>query len=693
MPKTLGELNSLYDKADTSLNTHMAEIRSNILLETGFHHPRYDRWANLRTPTWRDQTKNRTIRITKNHIQRITKYIRNSIQNRSPDGGIFPRSEHELQDRKAAELNSSVYDYLRDKHKLPRLYGRMIHNYVTCGEQYLKVFWDVKAGKFLGYDSEIGEDGEIINTTPRWEGGLVYEVIPPYNLFTDTEAQSEEDCSWMMIRKGMDKAKLMDRYTGEEDKLKIIEESGGENYQWFDGLTGLYTNYENFVQLREFYFKPSAEYPNGYFYFCTNAGVLEEGELPDGFPIFSTLFDEAPSSPRAFSLIKQIKPYQIEVNRCAASVITESIVLGHSTVLYQVGSKLSSSGIGNGLKGLSYSGAKPDIVPGRNGEQYLEYMNAQIAEMYDIAGVPLVDQDKVAPSQGNDAWAMLFRSLKDKMKFSLYGEKIENTIIDVIEYSLKLSRRYMSEDVIIPVIGKNESVNIQEFKNSEPLCYQIKIRPRSDDFSSTMGKSLQLSQILQYAGSSLPPEAVGQVAKSMPFLDDASILKDLTIDLDQAEYVILALDRGEIPFFFATGNHEYMVKRLTQRMNEPDFITLDPQMQTNYQDRIDQHTQVLLQQQQESERAKSGFIPSGGGAVSVDYYITTEGGKQQRARIPYEAVDWLVKKLAEQGSDITKIDNLPLSAQAQLGRGQQQSQNPMSGNVTQLQQPQAQPTG
>ena len=594
---------------------------------------------------------------------------------------------------KAAELNASVYKYLKDKNSLTQFYSHLIQDFTVIGECYAKVFWDDQAGEFLGYEPELGEDGMPTGKgIPKWTGGIIYEKIMGYNLLTDPEATSPEELKWACNRKTMDKQVLLDRYMGDEDKQKLIKESGGENLQYFDGLTGIYTDIEDAVSLREYYFKPSPEYPNGYFYFATERGILEEGELPDGFCLFSCMFDAAPNSPRAFSIIRQVKPYQVEINRLGAAMIMESIVLGHTTVIYPAGSKLSSNSIGNGLKGLQYSGGKPDVIPGQSGKQYEGQMMQQIEEMYRIANVPYHDEDKTP--QGQDAMAMLGRSLRDKMRFSLYGEKVEKMIGDIIEYSLKLARRYMPDETVIPVIGKNEAVNIKEFRTTDPLCYHVQIKPRSEDFTTVMGETIQISQLLQYAGSSLPPQALGSIARNMHFVNDKDIMRDLTSDRDQADNEILALDRGEDPYFFESGNHEYMLSRLTQRMNQPDFPLLGQEAQMRYQKRVEMHSQSLTTQQQEAARATAGFIPSGGGLISADYYISTPEGKQKRARIPYEAIDWLVKKLGEQGTNVEKIESMPMGAQAAIGRGMP-DQGKSQGQSFQGQQPMdsSQPSG
>jgi hypothetical protein len=354
----------------------------------------------------------------------------------------------------------------------------------------------------------------------------------------------------------------------------------------------------------------------------------------------------------------------MEINRAASAIVMESLVLGHSTVLSQAGSKLSTAGIGNGMKSLTYTGVKPDILRGSNGDQYMSYVAQQTQEMYELAGVPYREQDK--PAQTNDTLALLFRSLKDKKRFSYYAEKFERFLTQATELSIALCRIYMSEEELVPMVGKNEVVNMEEFKNTDPLHTLIKTRPRSDDFVSMMGKSIQVSSILQYAGSSLSATDVGILARNLPFLNEENIIEDSVLDYDIATNTILSLDRGEIPPIQDVEDHAYQIKRLTNRQKKPDYALLDQNIKNNYQDRIDMHMQFMISQQQEAAKANAGYIPSGGGLVAVDMYIDKDG-KQRRARLPYESLNWLVNRLQAQGTQQEVLSELPNNVQAQMG--------------------------
>jgi hypothetical protein len=430
-------------------------------------------------------------------------------------------------------------------------------------------------------------------------------------------------------------------YAFDEQKLSYIHEATSDDtYQVFDGLTGQYNEAKEHCLVKEMYIRPCPQYPVGYYFYFTQDGILEEGELPtdsDGkalpFPVLYCGYDQSNTSVRSYSVIKQIKSYQMEINRSASAIVMESLVLGHSTVLTQAGSKLSSQGIGNGMKSLTYTGTEPKILRGSNGDQYINYQDMNTREMYQIAMVPYREQDK-AP-QTNDTMSLLFRSLKEKKKFSYYAEKFERFMCKMCDLSLALSKVFLSEEEMIPMVGRNEVVNIEEFKSVKPMHVMIKIRPRTDDFVSMMGKSMQVSQILQYAGSSLTPTDVGVLARNLPFLNEENIIEDAVLDYDMATNTILALDRGEKPPISDLEDHTYMIKRLTNRMKKPDFSLLSPEIQGAYQERVDFHNKLLISQQQEAAKAKSGYVPTGGGLVAVDMYVPDPklNEQQQQAQV------------------------------------------------------------
>ncbi len=79
---------------------------------------------------------------------------------------------------------------------------------------------------------------------------------------------------------------------------------------------------------------------------------------------------------------------------------------------------------------------------------------------------------------------------------------------------------------------------------------------------------------------------------------------------------------------------------------------------------------MMKKQQEQAQRAKDGFIPTGGFVVPVQMYGAGKDGKSERLKLPVESLYWLVDQLALQKSSQDRLNVLPLSQQAALGQSQ-----------------------
>ncbi len=696
--KSVQDLNQLYNDAESSNSELFSEQRSNLLLVAGNHYNRKGSrfWQNLRQT--QNISKTEKLRLTKNHIQKITKTYVNNVLTYAPSVMVGPRNESELSDQKAADMHNSVWQDMRSRHKLKGKTRQLVGDFIDIGEGFLKVFFDPGAGQFSGYDAEMDEMGQpVMDETgqpkgqPKFTGDMVHERILGFNLLTDPDAKSFAECRWVIYRKMVAIKDLRKQFQGDDDKLAFISESTKDTYKVFDGSSGSYSTAKGMVMVREYYFRPCADYPNGYYFIATEYGVLHEGELPLGlFPIIYMGFDEITTTARSQSIIKQLRPYQAEVNRTASKISEHQITLGDDKVLLLNGSSISPGGVAHGVKAIKVTGAEPKILQGRAGDQYVGYMNSQISEMYAVANLAEDSEEKMNQM---DPYTMLFKSIRDKKKFVLYAEKVQEFLVEWCELSLRYAKAYYSDEMLVPVIGKKEYVNIPEFRNQDDLSYQIKLDPISEDIESKMGKQLSLNHILQYAGTNMDPSDVGKLVRAMPYVNKEEAFSDLTLDYDNARNDILAMDRGQWVPPKKFENHPYVIKKLTSRMKQSDFAYLPPEVQQMYEAKYQQHLQLEEQRQREIQAAKDGFIPTGGYLVSCDFYVpdpVDPSKAPRRARIPYEALAWLLQRLETQGSSqqvLQTMDPQAVADMSTMGLGQapmQMASQPMSAGGRQL---------
>lgn len=685
-PHKIEDLNRLYSEADQCDQEHFSEQRSNVLLIAGEHYTKRNSkyWNRVRDS--KDLSSEQKLRLTKNHINRIAKFYVNQIMSHAPSVLVAPKNEKELQDQKTAELNNAVWQDLRKRQGLRLKTQSWCKDFIDLGEVALKLFWNPNKGRFMGYQAETDELGNVLtdengqptpSKTPVFEGEIEFERIWAFNLLRDPSAKTMDDSAFFIYRKMIDIAKLKALVGDDEEKLKMITEDKDDTYMVFDGNQTNYQKTDKQALLREYYFKPCVDYPQGYYYITTQSGILFEGELPYGiFPIVYTGFDEVQTSARHKSIIKQLRPYQAEINRSASKIAEHQVTLGDDKLLVQSGTKVTNGGHLPGVRTLQYSGAAPTVLQGRAGDQYVSYMSSQIAEMYQVANMKELDE---SADTKLDSFAALWSNIRQKKKFSIYGEKFEGFLIQVCEVALKLAKEYYTPEMLIPAIGKNEYVNISEFKNSEPLCYKVKLEATNDDIETMMGRQLAINHALQYVGNQLSKEDIGKMLRTMPLGNLEESFSDLTIDFDSATNMILALDRGEAPIPNKYDEAKYMLKRLVARTRLADFMQLNPEIQQNYQNMIGIYMQIIEEQQQELLAAQADFIPSSGARIKVDYYVPDPKNPDRpvRATLPAESIDWLIKRLADQGSAQEQLTSQNQGAVAEMAQhfNQQQGQS------------------
>lgn len=689
---TNADLQGFYTDGDSVDQPIFAEQRSNVLLASGDHYNRSQSKYYKRIRDSKELTQEQKLRLTKNHVQKICKIYANNIMAMSPGVGFSPKQEDSPHDQKVATLHHSVWQDAMQRYVLDDKLDDWCDSFIQIGEVCVKLFYDPTMGSVKGYEPLIDEEtgSEVINevgemspdeTKPVMEGEFVFEEVYGFNLLRPPECKDMRKAEWLCIRKMMDKAELLRKFKGQEDIQSKIKSDQDETFMVFDGLSGGYKKSSKQTMLREFYYRPSLLFPQGYYYITTKEGILMEGELPGGlFPIIFAAFEKVQTTPRGRSPIKTMRPYQAEINR-SASKIAETQVSSDDKLLIQNGTKISAGASLPGIRSVNYTGAEPKILAGRSGEQYVPYMNSQITELYQVMMVAEDSEEKNMPL---DAYMLLYRSARQKKKFQRYIKRFEKFMIELVTLYLRLAKIHLPDDAVVWAVGKNEQINIPEFRQYPDTCYEIKIEAESDDIETKLGKQVVLNHALQYVGPNMGKDDIGKLLRQMPFANFDESFDDLTIDYDSALNDVLALDRGEKPPVNQYDNHVYMIKRLTLRTRKADFAILDQNIKNNYFAKIKMHQDFEAKNQQAIRAAEADFIPTGGALIAVDFYVNapnSDGGvKQQKAKIPYEAVDWLLKRIEQQGTSQEALQGMPSGSLAQIsGIVQQQQVAPPPG--------------
>lgn len=671
---TFPELESLFTDAESCDSAIFSEMRSNLLLIDGEHYSRRQSNFYARIRDSKELNDKQKIRLTKNHTKKIINTYSSTIVSLAPGVGFMPANETELRDQKVAELHSKLWSYAKEKLDMDSLVEDWVDDNCGLGEMAAKIFWDPNEGQLVAYKQEVGdddepqfnEDGSPTPGEPVYSGGFVVETIHAFNLLRDPNCKDIRKSPVLIIRKMVDKEKLMHQFGENEEKERYIVEGHDETMVVFDSDKNNYKRAQNEVFVREFYFRPCHKYPRGYFYITTKAGILSEGELPGGiFPIAVGIMEKIQTSARGRSPVKTIRPYQAEINRMGSKIAEHQVSMGDDKIITQAGTKISQGVALSGIRHITTTGSEPVILEGRDGSQYFTHAANTITELYQ-----LMDVNEAPDEAGGqtDPYAMLFKSARQKKKFSRYVRRVERFLIEVARIYMELAKVHMPDEMLIEALGKDEQVNLEEFRDMGELCYKIHIDPKADDIETVFGKQLVLNQILQYAGSQLSPEDIGTVIEAMPYGNSKMVTSDLTLNRRAATNDILALDRGKTPPIHEYDDHKYFIKRLVSRMREPDFEMMSPDIKQNYAANVHIRQQIEAEQIKQLQAMESEMIPTTGYLVVCDLYVPkpSDPTKTQRVQIPSSSLTWLIDKLKLQGNSLDQLHAMNQGALTQM---------------------------
>lgn len=673
MPKlTIEKLNGWYDEAERLDKEDFAEKRTNVLLIAGDHYQKRVAQTFQRTKVNQENTsENQKLRLVKNYSYKIARHYRRSILAYAPGTTVKPQKDTELHDQKSADLNLAVWKEAKYKYRIKEKVREWCHDFVDVGEVAVKVFFDPDRGELQGFapltldDGSEAQDpatGEQVpdEKNPVFKGEFVFERIFAFNLLRCPWSKSMQDSEFLIIRKLTEKEPLLAKYGDDPEKKKFLNEADKDDFIVFDSERGRYSREKKQVLLKEYYWRPCRLYPKGYYAVTTSEGILEEGELPFGiFPVIWSGFDVHATAVRGKSIIRIARPFQAELNRASSQMAMHQITVGDDKILYQSGSKLAPGTLLPGVRGVTYNGSPPQILPGRDGSQFLPYISATTQDMFNAVDLQEINEE--VQNGQMDPYTMLFKGINQQKKFGEYNEKFEQFLVDITELYLELARKYLTDEDLIYAIGKGETANIAEFRDPKALCYSIHVEAESETVEELLGRQLTLNHILQYVGNKLEKDDIGKIIRAMPYGNFEEAFSDFMVDYDNIRNDMLAMERGEQPPISPYDNHEYILQRLTKRMKEPDYRYLAPNVKQLYENKFAAHQQILEEQTAKVAAAKNDFIPIGGALIAADMYIPNPKDPAQpakRVRIPYQALDWLVQRLESQGMTLDKMDQM-----------------------------------
>lgn len=498
-------------------------------------------------------------------------------------------------------------------------------------------------------------------------GDNAVDIIDPFRMIVDPNAANESGMNWIMetsiqklfwIRENFDKNG--DGYTGEAASVK--EESGIStmlelsqrlktlSVKGSGTFTGGSVSGDNSVKnaaiVKELYIRPTKNHPKGQMIISASGKILYRGDSPyyDGSPdswhpytIFR--YETIPGRFWGKSLVEDLVEPQRRINAIDSLIILNRKTMVAPQRLIPHGSGIPE-GYWSGAPGLQLeyrpvgaNGAKPELLPGIPlPAQVYQEREVTKNELSQIAGTNEVMQGLRPPGVTTSSGLQLLLE-QSFNKFAPLIHRWEKFIERGQTKKLKLiANRYREPrpEFINKLRAMNKDISDVEIVNfiGADLRNNCSVRVEAGS-SIPRSKAAQQQQLMELAQSGILGDLVNDPVGKQKFLDRVGVRGfDVTFenDVKRAQWENEMLDNSSIdgisilPF----ENHQVHKEIHSNRMKEPAFMKMPPDIQQMYQMHVQMHDQIL--QQQAMEAAQQQALMQGNLPGQMAPQVMAKGG-------------------------------------------------------------------
>lgn len=543
----------------------------------------------------------------------------------------------------AAEANQDILKhYWRVLEMTQRKYD-MLYWVKTTGNAFIYVGWDSQAGSLIEQPNQMQFQGRSIQTMDNLhEGDLESTIESPFTIYWDNAAPTIDDVQWMIRARARPIEWVELHYPDKANfvPLGVQHDSIVNRQRWVLDLAGPSAAFagnettdtkKDWVLVREFFQKPSFDFPNGRYIIDGNGVILEEPKdnpTPKGKLPFIWCRDAlVPGRLAGQCNVDNLLSMQRSYNRFVSKKEEHIVLTANAKILEHATNELNTSSftteIGeivkwHGMQAPSYM-VPPPMPPETDTE-----MN-RLKQDFDLV------TSQYGPARGQYPGKISGKAINYLQEANIQNktpmlERLTLSLERWGELVLQTAQKYVIEPRLIRIMGRDKKWNVKSFVGQD-IGGNTEV---SIDIDTMVPKSRNMAlefvaQLTQLGWlSPMNPKDHARVWKALAMESDAPVMEDARLDVRNARNENKSIMMGVPvqPAWYGEDHDVHMMMH-TQQAKSDDFKDAPPPIQKMLMDHMQTHLDIVspkagvtvppAQPPEEADMAGDQIMVGGGG--------------------------------------------------------------------------------
>tara|TARA_R100000008_G_scaffold27369_1_gene15148 strand:+ start:287 stop:2284 length:1998 start_codon:yes stop_codon:yes gene_type:complete len=532
---------------------------------------------------WRKQ-------VTVNGLFSIERVIVSKLTAQRPEPSVLPATNTD-EDRDIARACERLIKYHFRKMGYDLELTRWVSDLFSTGSAWWKVTWDPDGGETIVVDPVVADELNLSEKERRRkEGDLSVESVSPFEIFVDPGAKRMRDVRWIVHVHLMHIDEVYERW-GEE---VVPDSPSAFGFSWIDALDTQLELAENMVMVKEYWERPSKDFPGGRRILCAGGTVLEyekpdEDEDPiDKLPFVYCTFYPDTESFYGITPMRFARELQMNVNQLYSLIVEQVTLAAHGKWLIPKGSGVT--------KITSAPGEKIEYNPTHGPPQWIRgdpvspnMMNLtqmfREAQQY-VLGLHEASLGMAGSSQSGRS--VLFQSEQDNTKLGPTLKCIRQALRELGRMMLETWRDNADYELNYRIMGENAISEVLALDAGQIRFSDVEFQIES---SLPSNREARRQLVLQLAQMGLIDRE--RALRMLEFGDIADILGGEDRDRERARHENDMLFGGQMVNAAQYEDHAAHLETHIDTMKEQRFYTAPQEIKSAFLLHIQQHAAML----------------------------------------------------------------------------------------------------